>query len=79
MSTETRVKIFRVTGTYHLKHKKYLFRKECRALNKEDALEKAYCEVSSIGLSRRQIHIKDIKEIKPEEVENLLIRELSQL
>ncbi|MGV9172983.1 MAG: 50S ribosomal protein L18Ae [Promethearchaeia archaeon] len=77
MSSE--VKIFRVTGTYNLKHKKYLFRKEVRALTKEDAVEKTYCEVSSIGLYRRQIHIEDIQEIEAEEAENIIIRELSQL
>mgnify|MGYP006279605547 CR=1 FL=1 len=74
----SQVKIFRITGTYNKKHKKYLFRKEVRALKEEDALEKTYCEISSIGLYRRQIHIEDIKEIKPEEVENMLIRELSR-
>ncbi|MBN1216015.1 MAG: 50S ribosomal protein L18a [Candidatus Lokiarchaeota archaeon] len=72
------IKIFRITGTYNKKYKQYLFRKEIRALKKEDAIEKALSQISSIGLYRRQIKIEEIKEIKPEECEDYLIKELSK-
>jgi len=61
-----------------MKHKKYLFRKEVRALNEDNALEKALSRVTSIGILRRQINIQEIKEISPEECTDYLIRELSQ-
>ena len=35
------IKIYRIIGTYKKKHKKYLFRKEVRALSEENALEKS--------------------------------------
>ena len=73
------IKIYRIVGTYIKKHKKYLFRKEVRALKKEDALEKAISQITSIGILRRQITIQEIKEITVEESQDYLIRELSQL
>jgi ribosomal protein L20A (L18A) len=76
MSSE--IKIFRIQGTYTKKHKKYLFRKEIRALKQEDALEKALSQITSIGLLRRQIRIQEIKQISSDECQDYLIRELSQ-
>jgi ribosomal protein L20A (L18A) len=76
--TENEIKVFRIIGTYKMKHKKYLFRKEVRALNEDNALEKALSRVTSIGILRRQINIQEIKEISPEEYTDYLIRELSQ-
>ena len=76
MSSE--IKIFRIQGTYTKKHKKYLFRKEIRALKQEDALEKAISQITSIGLLRRQIKIQEIKQISSDECQDNLIRELSQ-
>ena len=58
--------------------KKYLFRKEVRALTEENALEKVLCQITSIGLLRRQINLQEIIEITPEECEDFLTRELSQ-
>ena len=72
------IKIYRIIGTYKKKHKKYLFRKEVRALNEEDGLEKALTRITSIGILRRQINIQEIKEIYPEECNDFLIREFSQ-
>ncbi|TFF93836.1 MAG: 50S ribosomal protein L18a [Promethearchaeota archaeon] len=72
------IKIFRITGTYWKGHKKYLFRKEVRALKQEDALEKAISQITSIGLFRRQINIQEINEITREECEDYLIKELSK-
>jgi len=71
------IKIFRITGTYNKNHKKYLFRKEVRALKQEDALEKALSQITSIGIYRRQIKVNEIEEIQPHEVEDYLIRDLS--
>lgn len=72
------IKIFRIIGNYNKQHKKYLFRKEIRALKQEDAIEKAISQITSIGIYRRQIKIQEIKEISPEECQDYLIRELSQ-
>ena len=71
------IKVFRITGTYSKRYKKYLFRKEVRALKEKDALEKALTQITSIGILRRQITIQEIKEITPEESQDYLIRELS--
>ena len=73
------IKIYRIIGTYRKKFKKYLFRKEVRALKEKDALEKALTQITSIGILRRQINIREIKEISPEEAQDYLIRELSSL
>ena len=75
MSSE--IKIFRIVGTYYKNHKKYLFRKEVRALKQEDALEKALSQITSIGIYRRQISIERIEVISPQECEDYLIRDLS--
>ena len=72
------IKIYRIIGTYYKNHRKYLFRKEVRALKEEDALEKALSQITSIGIYRRQIKIEEIKEITAEECQDYLIRELSQ-
>ncbi len=72
------IKIYRIIGTYSKNYKKYLFRKEIRALKEKDALEKALSQITSIGILRRQINIKEIKEITPEESQDYLIRELSK-
>lgn len=72
----TEIKIFRIIGNYRKNHKKYLFRKEVRALKDEDALEKVLSQITSIGIYRRQINIQEIKEISLEESQDHLIREL---
>jgi ribosomal protein L20A (L18A) len=72
------IKIYRIVGTYYKNYRKYLFRKEVRAMKEEDALEKALSQITSIGIFRRQIKIKEIKEIPVAESRDYLIRELSQ-
>jgi ribosomal protein L20A (L18A) len=72
------IKIYRIIGNYYKNHKKYLFRKEVRALREEDALEKVLSQITSIGLYRRQIEIQEIKEISLDESQDYLIRELSE-
>ncbi len=76
--SENEIKIFRIIGTYNKKFRKYLFRKEVRALKEKDALEKALTQITSIGILRRQIKIQEIKEISPDEAQDYLIRELSK-
>lgn len=72
------IKIFRIIGNYKKNHKKYLFRKEVRALREEDALEKVLSQITSIGILRRQINIQEVKQISLEESQDYLIRELSE-
>ncbi|MFX1391523.1 MAG: 50S ribosomal protein L18Ae [Promethearchaeota archaeon] len=72
------IKIYRITGNYKKNHKKYLFRKEVRALREEDALEMVITKITSIGIYRRQIRIQEIKEITLNEAQDYLIRELSE-
>jgi len=72
------IKIYRIIGNYKKDFKKYLFRKEVRALKEEDALEKVLSQITSIGIFRRQINIQEIKEITIEEAKDYLIRELSE-
>lgn len=72
------IKIFRIIGNYKMNHKKYLFRKEVRALKEEDAIEKVLSQITSIGIYRRQINIQEVKEISLEESQDYLIRELSE-
>ena len=72
------IKIFRIIGNYKKNFKKYLFRKEVRALKEEDALEKVLSQITSIGILRRQIAIQEVKEISLEESQDYLIRELSE-
>ncbi|MFW9940687.1 MAG: 50S ribosomal protein L18Ae [Candidatus Thorarchaeota archaeon] len=72
------IKIYRIIGNYNKNHKKYLFRKEVRALKEEDAREKVLSQITSIGIYRRQINIQEVKEITLEESQDYLIRELSE-
>ena len=72
------IKIFRIIGNYKMNHKKYLFRKEVRALKEEDAFEKVLSQITSIGIYRRQINIQEVREISLEESQDHLIRELSE-
>ncbi|MFX1500483.1 MAG: 50S ribosomal protein L18Ae [Promethearchaeota archaeon] len=72
------IKIFRIIGNYNKDHKKYLFRKEVRALKKEDAVENVLSQITSIGIFRRKIRIQEIKEISLNESQDHLIRELSE-
>jgi ribosomal protein L20A (L18A) len=76
--SENEIKIYRIIGTYKKKYKKYLFRKEVRALKEKDAIEKALAQITSIGILRRQVNIQEIKEITPDESQDYLIRELSK-
>jgi len=71
------VKVFRVSGHYFMRRKKYSFSKDVRALKVEHALEEVLSVVSSQGMFRRQIRIDDVHEIQPEESQDYVIRYLS--
>jgi len=71
------VKIFRIKGEITEPKMRTMFTKEVMALKPEDAAEKIYMEMGSRHkIKRHHIRISEIKEIKPEEVENATIQKL---
>ncbi len=73
------VKVFRIAGHYQRKHRKFSFSKDLRALTKEQALEQVLSTVTSQGFFRRQVTIDEVKEIKPEESKDYVIKYLNDL
>jgi large subunit ribosomal protein LX len=78
------VKVYRITGFMLIGQDKYpqwvKFVKEIRALKPEHAIEKLYSELGSKHkVKRANIKIVDIVEIKPEEAEDRLVRDLERL
>jgi len=78
------VKVYRITGFMLIGQDKYpqwvKFVKEIRALKPEHAIERLYSELGSKHkVKRANIKIVDIVEIKPEEAENRLVRDLERL
>ena len=71
------IKIYRIKGSYIKKHQKFTFVKEMRAMKKEDALERIYCEIGSQRVLRRRIRIEEIKELSPNEVKSNFINQLN--
>lgn len=74
----TKVKVFRVEGVYTKDHQKYVFRKEKRAMTKEDAIELVLSEITSIGVYRRQVNKITVKELTPNEIRDPLIQQLEK-
>jgi ribosomal protein L20A (L18A) len=75
----SQVKIFRIAGHYKQMHRTFSFCKDLRALTKEQALEQILSTVTSQGFFRRQVKIDDVKEIKPEECKDYVIKYLNDL
>ncbi|MCC6058289.1 MAG: 50S ribosomal protein L18a [Desulfurococcaceae archaeon] len=78
------VKVYRITGFMLIGQDKYpqwaKFVKEIRALKPEHAIERLYSELGSKHkVKRANIKIVDIVEIKPEEAEDRLARDLERL
>jgi len=74
----SKVRIFRIKGEITEPKMRTAFTKEILALKPEDAVEKIYMEMGGRHkVKRHHIRISEIKEIKPEEVENATIRKLS--
>ncbi|HYB92793.1 MAG TPA: 50S ribosomal protein L18Ae [archaeon] len=71
------VKIFRIKGEITEPKMRMTFTKELMATKPEDVAEKIYAEIGSRHkIKRHFIQISEIKEIKPEEVEDVTIRKL---
>ncbi|ASJ17507.1 50S ribosomal protein L18a [Thermococcus chitonophagus] len=72
------VKVFRVLGYFEKNGKKFKFTKEYRAVKESDVRELVYSDIGSKHkVKRNKIYIKEIKEIKPEEAEDVIVRRLS--
>ncbi|MFW9933184.1 MAG: 50S ribosomal protein L18Ae [Candidatus Thorarchaeota archaeon] len=70
-------KVWRATGDYLKKKKKFLFTKELLADKEAHVKEKIYSEIGSKHkVQRRYISFSEIAEIQPEEVTNLDLRRL---
>ena len=75
----TEVKVFRVIGKIRKPNFQTDFRKEIRALKPEDAVEKVYMLLGSKHRVKRfQISISMVEEIKLEEIEDLIVKKLTQ-
>jgi large subunit ribosomal protein LX len=72
------VKVFRVVGEIRKPNFQTDFRKEVRALNPEDAVEKVYMELGSKHRVKRfQMTISKVEELSPEEIENVLVKKMT--
>jgi large subunit ribosomal protein LX len=70
-------KIWRATGAYRKKKRNFRFTKELLAEKEAHVREKILSELGSRHrVKRREIEIEEIKEIKPEEVQNLDLRKI---
>jgi large subunit ribosomal protein LX len=73
------VKVFRVIGKIRKPNFQTEFRKEVRALKPEDAVEKVYMELGSKHRVKRfQMTISQVQEIGPEEIEDVLVKKMTQ-
>ena len=73
------VKVFRVIGKIRKPNFQTEFRKEVRALKPEDAVEKVYMLLGSKHRVKRfQIKIFKVEEIAPEEIEDIIVKKLTQ-
>ncbi len=71
-------KIFRITGRFRMGEDMQPFTKEFRAISKENVIEKIYADLGSKHkVKRGRIKIEEVKEIKPEEAEDPVIRAMS--
>jgi large subunit ribosomal protein LX len=72
------VKVFRVIGEIKKPNFETEFRKEVRALNPEDAVEKVYTLLGSKHrVKRYQMNISKVEELKPEEIEDILVKKMT--
>ena len=70
------IKVFRIEGEYTKRFRKYIIRKEKRAISEEAAIEKFLSEVTSFGIFRRQVKITSTKELSKDEITDPLIIQL---
>jgi large subunit ribosomal protein LX len=72
------VKIFRVTGEINKPNFKTNFKKEIRALKKEDAVDRVYKEIGSKHKAKHfQIKILKVEQISLEEATDPIVKKLS--
>ncbi len=72
------IKVFRVVGEIRKPNYKTSFKKEVRALKPEHAVERIHAELGSQHrVKRNHLRILSVEEIRPEEAESPIIRELS--
>ncbi len=70
-------KIWRASGAYTKLKRNFTFSRELLAEKESHAREKILSELGSRHrVKRREIQIQEIKEIKPEEVQNLDLRKV---
>lgn len=70
-----KTKVFRITGKFRMGENMQPFTKEYQAISKENVIEKIYADIGSKHkVKRGKIKIKEVKEIKPEEAEDAVIR-----
>ncbi len=70
-------KIWRASGAYMKKKRNFVFSRELLADKESHVKEKILSELGSRHrVKRREIEINEIKELKPEEVQNLDLRKL---
>ncbi len=73
------VKVFRVIGKIRKPNFQTEFRKEVRALKPENAVEKVYMLLGSKHRVKRfQMRIFKVEEIAPEEIEDIIVKKLTQ-
>lgn len=72
------VKIFRVSGEINKPNFKTKFKKEIRAVKKEDAVDHLYKEIGSKHKAKRfQIKILKVEQISLEEVTDPIVKKMS--
>jgi large subunit ribosomal protein LX len=73
------VKVFRVSGKIRKPNFQTDFRKEVRAMNPENAVEKVYMELGSKHRVKRfQMRISNVEEIGVDEIESIIVKKLTQ-
>ena len=73
------VKVYRVSGKINKPNLKTEFSKEIRAVKPEDAVEQVYTLIGSKHRVRRfQMSITKVEEIGLDEVEDLIVRKLTE-
>ena len=75
---KSKIKNFKITGSFSEKGKKVTFNKEIRSLDKDDAIEKIYQFFGSKHkVKRNQIKILEIKTIDKKDITDRLVQEFA--
>jgi len=74
------IKIYKIEGEFKQNGKTHKFATDIRALSPKTAFQRLWANFGSKhGLKMREIKIKGINEIKPEESTNLVVSQLSKV